>query len=46
MVLNNGSWLLFRFSGTEPKVRVYSESSVEKESLQLIDDGKKILGLN
>ena len=46
VVLNNGSWLLFRFSGTEPKVRVYSESSVEKESLQLIDDGKKILGLN
>jgi phosphomannomutase len=46
IVLADNSWILFRSSGTERKVRIYAESSLEKESLQLIDDGKKILGVN
>ena len=46
IVFKNNSWILFRSSGTEQKVRVYSESTLEKESLQLIEDGRGILGIN
>ncbi len=45
IVFRNNSWILFRSSGTEQKVRVYSESMLEKESLQLIEDGRRIIGM-
>ena len=42
-VFDDQSWVLFRASGTEPKLRIYSESSSEKDSISLIDDGRKIV---
>ena len=42
-VFEDGSWVLFRASGTERKVRIYSESSSEKDSISLIDEGRKIV---
>jgi alpha-D-glucose phosphate-specific phosphoglucomutase len=43
--LGDESWLLIRFSGTEPLVRIYSEAeSLEKVRI-LLDEGKKLIGL-
>ncbi len=45
--LDDSSWLMFRVSGTEPIIRIYAESKSEKDSLKLLDCGKKlILGNN
>ncbi|MGA9048158.1 MAG: phosphoglucomutase/phosphomannomutase family protein [Dehalococcoidia bacterium] len=43
--LEDGSWLLIRFSGTEPLIRIYAESSSAEEVQKLIQDGQKILGV-
>jgi len=43
LIFKNGSWLLFRASGTEQKTRIYCESSFEKESVSLLEEGEKIL---
>ncbi len=37
----DGSWLMLRPSGTEPKLRIYSEAHTEKEALRLIEFGKQ-----
>jgi len=37
----DGTWLLIRLSGTEPKLRIYSETPSKKESLKYIEFGKK-----
>ncbi|MBL7072510.1 MAG: phosphoglucomutase/phosphomannomutase family protein [Candidatus Omnitrophica bacterium] len=37
----DGSWLLLRLSGTEPKLRIYSETPSKKKSLEYIKFGKK-----
>ena len=34
-------WILFRPSGTEPVVRIYAESSDEKETDRLLTEAKK-----
>jgi len=39
-ICDDGSWLLIRFSGTEPKLRIYSETSSKKRSLKYIEFGK------
>ena len=39
----DSSWLLFRLSGTEPIVRIYSEASSEEESKKILEFGKEIL---
>lgn len=41
--LADGSWLLFRFSGTEPLIRIYAEASSFTKAGILIDEGRKIL---
>ena len=41
----DGSWLLFRLSGTEPVVRVYSEGKSPEEVDELLHEGRRILGL-
>ncbi len=44
-VLADGSWLLIRFSGTEPLVRLYAESSTKEKVAKILQSGKKFLGL-
>ena len=44
-ILEDGSWLLMRPSGTEPLVRIYGESSNEQDLEVLLESGRKyILG--
>lgn len=40
-ICDDGSWLLIRLSGTEPKLRIYSETPTKKKSLEYIEVGKK-----
>jgi len=43
--LADGSWLLIRFSGTEPILRIYGEASTLERAKTLIAEGRKILGV-
>jgi alpha-D-glucose phosphate-specific phosphoglucomutase len=43
--LGDESWLLIRFSGTEPLVRIYSEAESLERARALLDEGKKMIGL-
>lgn len=36
-ILENGSWLLVRESGTEPVLRIYSEASTREEAQELVE---------
>ncbi len=38
----DGSWLLIRFSGTEPIMRVYTEMTDESKVQAALDEGKKL----
>ena len=40
-IRKDASWLMLRPSGTEPKLRVYSEGRSEREAIKLIEFGKK-----
>jgi phosphomannomutase len=44
-VMEDGGWLLVRFSGTEPIIRVYCETTHEKAVDHILDDGLRIAGL-
>ena len=44
-LLADDSWLLIRFSGTEPLVRIYAESHTPEQVQKLLDNGRKLLGL-
>jgi alpha-D-glucose phosphate-specific phosphoglucomutase len=41
--LSDGSWLLIRFSGTEPLVRVYSEALSKEQVQAILRDGKRLV---
>ncbi len=43
--MEDGGWLLIRFSGTEPLIRVYCETTHEDKVDEIIEDGLKIAGL-
>ena len=43
MIFEDGSWLMVRPSGTEPKVRFYVESRTPTGSLNLVDSAKAML---
>ena len=43
--LGDASWLLIRFSGTEPLVRIYSEAESLERARALLEEGKKLIGL-
>ena len=43
--LEDGGWLLIRFSGTEPIVRVYTETTHEDKVQPILKDGLKIVGI-
>jgi phosphomannomutase len=44
-VLEDGGWLLIRFSGTEPIIRVYCETTNEIKVKPLLDEGLELAGL-
>ena len=44
-IMEDGGWLLIRFSGTEPIIRVYCETTHEDRVAAILDDGMKIAGL-
>ncbi len=43
--LEDGGWLLIRFSGTEPVVRVYCETTHEAKVQSILQDGLRIVGI-
>jgi phosphomannomutase len=43
--LEDGGWLLIRFSGTEPIVRVYCETTSLDRVDPILQDGLRIAGL-
>jgi alpha-D-glucose phosphate-specific phosphoglucomutase len=45
LLLGDESWLLIRFSGTEPLVRIYAEAKSLARAKVLLDEGKKLIGL-
>jgi len=44
-MLADNSWLLIRFSGTEPVLRIYAESSSDAKVKKLLESGKKLAGV-
>jgi len=45
LFLGDESWLLIRFSGTEPLVRIYAEAESLERVRELLDEGKKLIDL-
>ena len=45
MILEDGSWLLLRPSGTEPVVRLYAEAPTEGQLSALIAGGEALIGV-
>jgi phosphomannomutase len=43
--LEDGGWLLIRFSGTEPIIRVYCETMHKDKVQAILQDGLKIAGI-
>jgi phosphomannomutase len=43
--LEDGGWLLIRFSGTEPIMRVYCETTHEDKVQAILRDGMKLAGI-
>ncbi len=42
-VMENGSWLLVRPSGTEPVLRIYAEAPTADQAKALVDDATKVV---
>jgi phosphomannomutase len=43
IIFNDGSFSLFRISGTEPKVRIYVDSRSKNKATKLLEEGIKIV---
>ena len=41
--LSDGSWLLIRFSGTEPLLRIYSEAESLQRTREIITEARRLL---
>lgn len=44
-MMDDGGWLLVRFSGTEPLIRVYTETTDEAAVQAILADGQRLIGL-
>ena len=44
-VMEDGGWLLVRFSGTEPLIRIYTETTRKEKVSAILADGQKLVGL-
>jgi alpha-D-glucose phosphate-specific phosphoglucomutase len=44
-VADDGSWLLIRFSGTEPLLRIYTETTSPDRVRRILDEGRRIAGV-
>jgi alpha-D-glucose phosphate-specific phosphoglucomutase len=44
-ILADKTWLYIRFSGTEPLLRIYTETDSPERALRLLEIGKKIAGV-
>ena len=44
-MLEEGAWLLIRFSGTEPLLRIYAEAASEDAVKRLLDEGRNLAGV-
>jgi phosphomannomutase len=44
-VMDDGGWLLVRFSGTEPLIRVYTETTDKAAVQDILADGQRLAGL-
>ena len=42
IILDDDSWLLFRLSGTEPILRIYSEATSQALAESLVKQGKEL----
>lgn len=45
-LMEDGGWMLIRFSGTEPIIRVYCETTREDKVDTILQDGMRIAGLD
>lgn len=45
-VMDEGGWLLVRFSGTEPLIRVYTETTDEAAVQAILADGLRLAGID
>jgi phosphomannomutase len=43
--MEDGGWMLIRFSGTEPIIRVYTETTHREKVEDILDEGLKLAGL-
>ena len=43
--LSDGSWLLIRFSGTEPILRIYAEAQSLERARELVTEGRRLVGV-
>ncbi len=43
--MNDGGWMLIRFSGTEPIIRVYTETTHQDKVQEILQDGLRLAGL-
>lgn len=44
-VMDDGGWLLIRFSGTEPLLRIYTETTDPQAVSAILADGRKLVGV-
>ncbi len=44
-VMDDGGWLLIRFSGTEPLLRVYTETTDRAAVQEILADGRRLTGV-
>jgi phosphomannomutase len=43
--MEDGGWMLIRFSGTEPIIRVYTETTQKDRVQDILQDGLRLAGL-